>query len=487
IAFRAELLISPAEQLMAIGQNGEDAFTDAIMLLEKSDATSQPHPMLVAANRRLADALTRQWKLAKAEQYWLRTQQLAVQAALSQHGNERLSRLCEDAVHAKLALAEYARYSGDLNTARFSCRDLIGGIHDTLLLLDTIEEDVSDDKQRLTEQLAAAMEILADCTLFVPTHFGQHSAANSRFFRNEAQTWYANAREITSDVKRKFVLQCKLALLEYSNGDLTEERHNEIWQEIKNDNSRLEASYLTSRRTMEYYDVIDIFFGQTSHSNINCIRNWLDEKRLNSNAFDRYVGERLDLQLFCINSLLKEIGQRDNELYRQDIERYLDPILLQHLVSEVKMRPFLMPFYDLAIMRLKDEDLPQTVLTIRAARAQLFGGTLPKVLTVFYFPLDSSEGFAIFLPLDRQQGKRFDLGFNRQDVIDAAVSQRELKLPDDLVTSINDAISQSSRIDISWDDSVCWTLSQGKNRLPMSTSWIFSSQLPKDILWGIVR
>jgi hypothetical protein len=238
----------------------------------------------------------------------------------------------------------------------------------------------------------------------------------------------------------------------------------------------------------EYFKVLEAVLGvkaSVSSDEVNCIRIWLDKKRLNSNIFDRYVGERLDLHLFCIRFLLVSEQQNNDNFLRKDIERYLDPILLQHLALENTMRPFLLPFYDLAIRSLKD-DLVQTVLLIRMARCQRYSGTLTRANLVFYFPLNSENGIAVFLPPDMQGGQRFDLGVSRQQVITAASYNQTVPLPEELVSLIEQSWSQSIPVDVSWDDSVCWTPSQSQNRLTLN-QWPFDSRLAPNRLWGIIR
>ncbi|MDR2441626.1 MAG: serine/threonine protein kinase [Planctomycetaceae bacterium] len=492
--FRAELPAASAERFMEEGQNRDDFFNNAFELIEKISCNNISHPMLEKLHYRFATALMRQWRLTAAEPHWNKVQELAAQTAINTGTDPQIARLCEETTEARLNLAISARYFGDLNSARFRYRDLIGNIQDVLTYLDTPAEE---EKLRLTQKLAEAMEQLADCTLFTPTHFGNHPIPNSQFFVTEAESWYTQAREITSDPQMKFVLQCKLALLRLNLGNLSIEEHQKIRYEIQNNYTQLSADNPADNpannpvyhRAAEYYQTIDVLFGSEKtdvDTKINRIKNGLDNNRLNSNMVSRYAGERLDLQLFCIHYLLKIEQQNNNEFIQQDIERYLDPILLQHLVSETRMRPFLLPYYDLAVNCRKDHDLFQTVLTIRTARCQRYSGVLPKSLLVFYFPIGSENGFAVFLLPEQQESKRFDLGFNRQQVIEAAEKHQTLLLPDELVSAVKHQWAQSIPVDISWDDSVCWSSTQIKKRLS-NTQWVFDKQLPAALILGIVR
>ncbi|MDR2115128.1 MAG: serine/threonine protein kinase [Planctomycetaceae bacterium] len=486
VVFRAELLATSAERFMEEGQNRDDFFNNAFDLIEKSTDDNVRHPMLERLHYRFAAALTRQWRLTAAEPHWNKVRELATQTAITAGTDPQIARLCDGAGEARLNLALSARYFGDLNSARLRCRDLIGNIQDVLTYLDA---SAKEEKLRLTQKLAEAMELLADCTLFTPTHFGDHPIPNSPFFITESELWYTQAREITSDPQMKFILQCKLALLRLNLGNLLQEERKKIWHEIQNNYTPFSANNSVYHRATEYYQMIDALFGGNKSdidAKVNRIKNWLDNNRLNSNTVARYAGERLDLQLFCIYCLLKMEQQNNNEFLQQDIERYLDPILLQHLVSEKRMRPFLLPFYDLAVNCRKNEDLLQTVLTIRMSRCQWYSGVLPTSLLVFYFPMGMENGFAVFLLPGQQESKRFDLGFNRQQVINAAENHQTLLLPEELVATVKRMWSQSIPVDVSWDDSICWSSTQTKKRLS-NTQWIFNTQLPADQIWGIVR
>jgi hypothetical protein len=468
------------------GQIRDDFFADAFNILKESSDNDIPHPMLLKLHCRYAVALTRQWRLAAAEPHWNKVQELATNAAVLAGTNIQLARLCNEAGYARLSLAISARYCGDLNQARFRCRDLIGNLQDVLAYPDVLPEE---EKLRLTQLLAETMERIADCTLFTPTHFGEHAVSNSRFFVTEAESWYDQAREIISDPQIKFILLCKSALLQLNLGNLPADEYKKIYDKIQNDYAQLSGVTPIHDRTTEYYQTLDALLGNhksDTNSDINRIKNWLDNNRLTRNMIARYAGERLDLQLFCIRFLLKTEQQNNHELLQQDIERYLDPILLQYLASETKMRPFLLPFYDLAINCRENNDLLQTVLTIQTARCQRYSGLLLKSLLVFYFPVGSENGFAVLLLPGQQESKRFDLKFNRQQVLEAAKNNQELTLPKELVSAVKQLLLQSAPMDVSWDDSVCWSSAQIKNRLS-NTQWVFNAQLPANLIWGIIR
>ncbi|MDR1140244.1 MAG: hypothetical protein LBL62_01030, partial [Planctomycetaceae bacterium] len=246
--FRAELLAISAERFMEEGQIRDDFFTAAFNLLEKSANSLVPHPMLEPLHIRYAVALTRQWRLDAAEPHWNKVQELATNTAVIAGTDHQLARLCNGAGYARLNLAISARYFGDLNQARFRCRDLIGNIQDVLAYPN---DSTEAEKLRLTQQLAEAMERLADCTLFTPTHFGEHQIPNSRFFVTEAESWYSQAREITSDLQMKFILQCKLALLRLNLDNLSAEEYKKIYDEIQNDYSQLALNTPIHDRTIE--------------------------------------------------------------------------------------------------------------------------------------------------------------------------------------------------------------------------------------------
>jgi hypothetical protein len=486
LAFRLNLMIVPAVEQMKAGRNQDAVFTGAFQLLEQLERLEpleqkeSPHPMRTALHFLYADVLSRQWRLEPAEIHWRTLEKLATQKALQDKTNEREARFCCGAGCAKLALAAISRYFGDLNKARYRYRELIGNIQDTLSMTSGAQKE----SVHLTRQLAESWEGLADCTLFVPTHFDKTSVSvvNAPFFIGEAETGYRQAYDLAADPAIKFVLQCKLALLRFNAENLNETNQQHSLNELRTRFQELSSMDVDYERAKEYHDLTEAVLGISNEN----IQAYLDQNRLNPNLCDRYAGERLDLQLFAIRSLL--LSERTTNCFaaQQDIKRYLDPILLQHLVLENKMRPFLLPFYDLAICSPEDNDFVQITARIRAARCQHSLNRLSKKQLVFYFPLDNSNGFTFFLSPDEHENQRFNLGVNRRQVIEAADNGQTLPLPADLVQRVNVTWEQSERLGVSWDDSVCWTDSQAKKRLTL-LQWIFNSNIDRDRLLGTIR
>ena len=476
LTFRVHLQVVPALEQMKLGGNQEAIIEEALQLLKTSGGEDAPHPMLMALHALYADALSRKWKLQLADREWQAVERLAIQIALNTGSSDREARVSENAVMAKLARASLALYHGDLDTARYRYRDLIISIQDTLSSISPSEH------ARLTRQLARAWEGLADTTLFTPAHFGENLVPNASFFISDAESAYQRARDMNNDPVGNFVLQCKLALLRFSAGLIDE--NDRVWDNIRTSYWRLHSWNTDFERAREYFRLTEAVLG--SPENALPLRSYLERSRLNVNPYNRYAGERLRIQLFAIWKLLSSELDHDVSGVQQDIVQFLDPILLRHLVQESGMRPFLLPFYDLAVRSPKKDDLVQVATRIWTARFQHHVDRTAGLHVVFYFPLGDVEGFALLLTTDSRENQRFGLGVTRQQVLEAARNGETLSLPSELTEIIQMAREMSEAIDISWDDSICWTSTMERFRLTPER-WAFDIELNPQRLPSVAR
>ena len=315
-------------------------------------------------------------------------------------------------------------------------------------------------------------------------HFGKDAIQNATFFLGEAESGYRQALEISHDPIFKFVQLCKLALLRFQIEPLEEsERHN-LWEEIREEYWTVSSLNTGFERARDYYRLTEAVLG--TPNNVFPIRAYLDRSRMNPNPYKRYAGEHLDLQLFAIRTLLEGQLENDFPAARLDIKQYLDPILLQHLAFERKIRPFLLPFYDLAIRSPEEDDFVQIALRIWMARSRHHLEKIADEHLIFYFPLGNTEGFALYLSSELHQNRRFYLGLTRQQVLEAFKNDESLSLPAELVETIRMTQDQSKTLDISWDDSMCWSSTMDKFRLTFE-KWVFDTSFaPKELL-GIVK
>ncbi|MGL4594227.1 MAG: serine/threonine protein kinase [Thermoguttaceae bacterium] len=470
VAFRVHLQAIPALEQMKFGKHQDSILVEAIQTLEKLDNQSLlqkvPHPLLASLHSLFAKALMRQWRLENAERQWQIVEKMAFENSLRNGVNERDAKLSHDVVDAKLAMANLSKYGGDLKMAKYRYRELISAINDAMIASNT-EQAESDQSCR--EQLTAAWEGLGDTTLFLPTHFIKGLLDNSLFSIGEAESAYQQAQSSTTDAAMKFLMQCKLAMLRCNSGEMSESERKTMLDDIREQYWKLSPMDIGFERAREYHRLLNSVLDTSQDSSL--LREYLDRYRLNPNPSERYTDERLDLQLFAIRSLLMRKTIGDNRSANDDVKQYLDPIL-QHLAAERKLRPFLLPFYDLAICSSDADDFIQTAIRISMSRCLRSSEQSTKTQLVFYFPLADVEGFVLFLSPDLRASRRFDLGLTRQQILNAAKNGQTLSLPQELVEYIQLSREKSEILEVSWDDSVCWSAAQEKNRLTPA-KWIF--------------
>ncbi len=472
--FRAELLVAPAEQQMLVGKQQDVTFADAVKLLDTVAPAKKKNIRLARLYIRYATALTGQWRLKEADSYWNKAIGMIVCAASEEEF--RLQRSDDHAIECRLALAVAARYSGDLKSARKRCRELAEDIQDAL--------DYSThpmETTRLKKWHAIVLERLADCTLFEPSHFGKHPPRNARFSIEETEDLYSEALNETTTSQDAFVLRCKTAMVLFSDGSI--EKAQQVWETARNEFQAVIKKSGNERATC-FFNFGETIFDSPDHRTEK-IRLLLDKYRLNSNAFDRYAGEKLDMQLYCARFLLeREYHDRNVTAVSRDRERYLDPILMQHLADAKEMRPFLRYYYDLAVRSRDAQDIIGIAETIRIMRCQRYSGTLAGTHLIFYFTLESGNGKAYFLPTELNGCRDFDLNITRGEVRTSVAKGKSLPLPNELVDLVQQARAESSRIEVSWDDSICWM--NDHDRLT-DEKWPFDESLDRSGIFGIVK
>lgn len=479
--FRIHLAVVPALERMREGHHEDTVIEQSIQILESLDQTTGTHPMLSRLQALYAHALAYQWRMEIAERHWQKAEQEAVRWAETMGNSHQEAQLCDHAIQAKLAWAASARYLGDLNTARYRYRSVIGSLQDPFENLP----NAPTERDRLKRQLAEAWEGLADTTLFVPTYFEKDTIPNAAFFIGEAESGYQQAADIVTDPVFRFVMRCKTTLLQCHAAEINETDRRSLLNDIREEFQTLSKGQVGFIRAREYNFLIEAVL--ESPNPVLSIRSYLDRKRLIVSPFARYAGERLDLQLLAIRTLLlADKATLDSDSLQQDRKNYLDPILMQHLAPARSLRPYLLPFYDLAIRLTSHDDVVSTAASIWMMRCRRYADSLSNVQLVFYFPMGEAEGFALVLSSDLQSNRRFDLGMNRKQVFELAKSGKKVALPPDLVEQVNAAWRRGEIVEVSWDDSCCWTASQEKNRLT-EKQWPFDTSLDPNRLFGTAR
>lgn len=498
--FRQALSLVSAERQMEIGRHRDQAFES---MLTASVEHERKSSRLSWLHRRYAAALSRQWRLTEARPQWKKALESLTEADsrsfFRNFDDERPDR-ADFYCHCRLAEALSDRHTGNLTEARRQYRDLIEELRETLTNMVSEEIDRNPLRQAvLKKNLSRALEHLADCTLFTPIYFGAKPPRSAGYFIEEAGELYKEAKFLAQDENEQFVLQCKQGLLAFCDGDC--QRVESCWTEAKriygelpepSKISRTESYYAMSKAIFSAFETNEIRVPNDGESaeafrpEAKELRGLLDLFRLNSNAFDRYEGEKLDVHLFCIRQLLERSDNEEqrHQLTRSDIERYLDPILLQHLQSECAMMPFLHDYFDL-VVRLQDgEDIVKTAEYIRASRCQRRSGTVQNAHLIFYFSPAGGNGFALFLPLEMQNPRRIELDVTREMIIQSAKSGSALQLPRELVDLVEETLKSNRKLVLSWDDSPCWRRDSDSLTL---NEWPFDEQLDRNRIFGIVK
>jgi serine/threonine protein kinase len=466
--FRCELKLAAAERLAAIGQRQNETFDAVYLFLEQNQ---QPELLKKQFYNRYANILTLQRLLTEAQPLWETVWKLAVQEAeqMLPNKHKHLARLCEDAVNTNIVQIRIQRYFCNLDKARYDCRELLGNMNDVIAYLDTFKPDYAEIKHRLIQQRLCVTELLADC-LFdsIQQTLPEKEKQNVDYFLSEAGRLYSQIVETATDHHQCFIVRCKLALLQFLSGHTADQKE---WDKIQTAYSRLDNTENTM--VNDFYNATETFLA--TNPTTEKIVQWLEQYRMNMNVTNRYADEKLDLQLYGIRYLALLRAKNNEMLSDREIERYLLP-LLTYLEPEPAMRPFLLQFYDIAVQGLKQNDLFQTALLILASRCRTLSEK--KAVLLFYFPLQDKNGFAVFLPQDRQNIRCFELPFNRLEVQCAASEKRSLVLPEELIS----LVKKSPLLDVSWDDQNCWAESKRSEALTKD-HWVFNLQLVQ----GVVR
>lgn len=511
-AFRLELIIVPAEWQMRTGRDRKEIFED---VFEQRLGLNPKGPQIAWLHRRYAAVLTKQWRLAEARNYWkiavdfIQKTMPSTDEKSPYDFDPFLSDRADFIRRCRSAEALADRHTGNLTDARRKYRDLIEelrGLIAAVLMSEKEEAEKKSCRTVLENGLSQTLESLADCTLFTPAYFGPRPPRSAGYFVEETEELYTEAAMLTNEPDRNFVLQCKLALLFFCDNNL--KKTIPCWNEAKRlyeklpetpKNPRAENYFGMSKAVFSAFDSSETILsdenveknedknvGQNFRTDVRGLRGLLDHFRLHNNAFDRYEGEKLDIQLFCIRLLLDQSEANDErrQSARSDVERYLDPILLQHLHHECSMRPFLNDYYDMVIRLQDGDDMVKTTEYIHAMRCQRRSGTTQGAHLIFYFSPADVNGFALFLPPEMQTPRRFELNMDREAVFRSVRLGKSLELPSELVGLVNKTWGANKRLVLSWEDSPCW---RRKTDCLTSEEWPFDEQLDRNRLFGIVK
>jgi serine/threonine protein kinase len=333
-----------------------------------------------------------------------------------------------ETLSAKMSNALETRYNGDFNNAQIQYQEIISIGEQALKSLPKEENNAE-----LKYLLSAAYEGLEDCTLFSPRAFQQYFDEFPKQNGNIKVDNYKQALSYSDGKEAKTRIECKLFLREGEYGH----RQNPLSAE-NNGSILFRLSESVQRGAAELQSFLDSF------------RNITDLNK-------RCSSELLDVQLFALRKLLVDEDIPDKLTF---ILRYFEP-LRNHLNSDLRKRPLLLPYYDLSIRAVKGIDVLYTAELIRDVRLLPQTETLAQKseqpILQFYFPLDNGSGFVVLSRADFSSHSLFPLGWNRSDIFESFNAGKDLELPENLTAVL---LPIKDNVDISWDDNICFPVSQ---------------------------
>lgn len=447
ILFRCELQISAAEKLAAAGQRQNSVF-DAV---RKILCDQQHEHAAEQLDKRYAAVLMKQWQLSEAETVFRRIHR----RALKQNKDDVLA---ADVLAAAVPLLKIQCWFGNHQDARKNCRELLAKMKEN----PAAEKTVLPYKIDLRETLADSMF----AELVSVQARGQNDPSRLAYCFTEGIDRYKLAAEETGDNDRQFILRCKSALLRCVGGQKDTGVPPEIYGQ-------------PSPSAVLIYSLLSLLSADDNEDNDNTVlmlHDWLDKQLLITNPLERYEGQRLALHLLALHILFCK--KSENQWFDvEEAEKYIVPLL-----KTVKMLPPLLPYYD-AVIQCCGHNIPQQAFWIAESRHI----TLPenKSCLLFYFPMSSANGFAVFIPQDRQQVQRFLLPYNRQQIIECSASGDSWNLPKELLALIQSELKNSRPPVLFWDDSECWSQEEQHHALTVS-QWR-AEDLPASLFWGTVK
>ncbi len=468
VLFHVYLLVERGRLAAAIATPGDyevHRFDYAQKLLDGYRSNRPAHPLAAYIAENYAASLLDQWKVAEAGKQL----QAAYRIRLTNKDeNEPLTTLY--IFQDRRASVRVARYRGDLD-ARGIGKGLVVELNTAI---DEAERGrragrKSLDVRVLDEQLAAALETLADCELY------GGAAGAGRVNLALAADNYDQARKHTEVIDDIIVLSCKRAIVCALNG-----KRNDAEDEMTAVQRKLEQSHpgvaIGPRAGLakQLAEAVLSVTGAAPADGRKLLRAFLDQFKLNPAARDSSRQEIVEMQLFAAELLLNSDFDSEPKSARRDL-KHLDA-LLAIFHSRPEIRPYLRRYYELAVAAYDKAD-PSKIDLVQVARYLLDSRMAePKPgtkATLVLFSFTPKENFTLFQPQDGRLGKRFDLKITRDDI--KAAKGKPLHLNDDLVGLIKREVAEGRAVEVFWNDTASHP-SQDPDALT-DGDWPFDGQL----------
>jgi tetratricopeptide (TPR) repeat protein len=477
--FAAETRVAYGSAMASAGQYEDHLFVSAKKLLDECGASKRNHPLAARACEGYAWSLMDQWKVEDAGKQFQEAYNIRWSNKRAENPFATIY-----VFHNRHGTAITLRYRGNVESARRVFKTLVGdptqvGEKNVAGEIPSALQEAEQASERpgqqrylrdLRERWANSMERWADCELYggaacgIPVNLAR------------AASLYEKASTLNQDLDlgTKLVMTCKLCIVLALHGQTDAAR--KVFSAVEAgpktvrgpDRERSELCRQVAQAVLRLKDALGPADGQKA------LRGFLDQFKLNPTYTDSSRRETLELQLFCAALLLSsDLETVQTEAAERD-RKYLDP-LLATFRGRKDMRPFLRGFYDLAIRACDKSDLvavAQYLLEARAVDRQESLRSDRATLVLFHFSPD--ENFVVFLPQDGRPGKLVPLEVTREQIKSAASRGQRLRLPDELVKTIQGETQAGRALNVSWADTMCWA---SEDAGLADAEWPFADQL----------
>jgi serine/threonine protein kinase len=483
---KVEILVTRGMTVAGRGKYDDTLFRDAEKELTKI-VGKKSHPLKAHIAERYAWSLIDQWKVTESIHYF--NTALQIRQANSNEGSNPFADIY--VFHNTHGLAMTARYSGDLSHAR--------------ALYDTVIKDIAQKYEHQTrpsdvpgqlryyrelrERFSNSMERRADCELFSGAASG---AVNVSLV--EAEKNYEKASQLSDSRSSRFLIICKLCIVRAMLGKLDAARQTLL--ELEKDIQTITSSVNRFRAQFALEitgTAIDICSPDTE-----TVSRGMEKLRTFASEYlhmetpadeDRYRRETMEFRLFYMELLLYHSMQKNDagsETVRKDA-KYLTDILM-FFENKPETYPFVRRYNDLVIQALGTGDIDQlahqTAMYRTAEKDFLPGNSLGSASRVYFYFSTQGSNFALFLPGsgDEKRSKRlFPVAFTRRELKQDA-NRGNKREPDESLAElfrwINESRQEGRIVNIYWDDSSCWPVTQKQQLALTNQDWPFAGICP---------
>lgn len=449
---------------------GDASFSRALEKLEASPLDSS-HPYHAHLRERIAWSLIYQWRVDAAETSFQKA--YSIRNFWAENSADKLSAVY--ALHNQHGLSMANRFRGKLSMARAEYDGVLDRARELLARSTEFDSAAGDSwfELKLEERRYNTSERRADCELY------QGAASRpSEVDLELACQLYQTARDTASNYvssHAKVAMGYKLAIARAMNRELEAAKlaydeaitlRREISVEADGGRisllERLAGAVITLKTE-------DTRTGQTA------LRAILRDMYLaNLNAKEKMRSEILELYMFSAELLVaSSISEGDAATASTDLNHFA--IVLSRFPGYRELSPYLLRHYELAA-----ESVWQTEPG-RAARFVLHSQFLEQpndsVAVIFFLPAHyiQQKNGVVFVMFPNGDCDRYELPFDRQQVLRSYRPDSSLMLPDEFVEQIKQVQKSGQAVRLFWNDAVCWPA--GSLDALTERNWPFAGQV----------